>query len=1083
MGSKSVPPDNEQRRRILEDLDTTMLVEAAAGTGKTTSMVGRMVALLREGKCEIDTLAAVTFTRKAAAELRARFQIDLERAAREARGKGKERLVRAEGRVERCFIGTIHSFCARLLRERPIEAGIDLAFEEMEDEEDLRLREEAWSQYVARLFAEDDGVLTELRELGLEVGQLRKSFVQFAKYPDVESWPAPEVEMGSLDGPRKTLEAYVGHMESLIPTFPVDRGTDTLMPTYERVARLARNRDLSRPAELLDVLAVFNPKQKTTQKFWPGGQKQGKQESVRWVDFAGNTAQPLVRRWLEKRYATVVRVLSEAVSVHDRLRAESGRLNYQDLLLNAARLLCDKPQIRRYFRARFTHLLVDEFQDTDPIQARVMMFLTATDPSEREWQNCKARPGSLFVVGDPKQSIYRFRRADIVTYNQVKQIIADTGGAVVSLTTNFRTLGEIVGWGNEIFDHAFPAEADRYSPAARRMEVGRQSGCSGDLAGVKVIKIPEEHWKKETSIAYDSDFIARYVRDTLDARLTVPRCQKELDAGVPVEVNAGDFMIVTWGKKQLAEYARKLQDLGVPHQVTGGSALGQVEELGLLADCLAAVTEPENPVALVSVLRGGLFGLSDEDLYAFKRAGGRFSYRLDAPAGLDSNVSQPFEEAFQRLRRYDVWLRRLPPVAAVERIAGDLGLPMRALANQGGNVQAGSIAKAFQMLRAAGSELYSLADVVARLRELIDQNAEFDGIPARPYDEPVVRLMNLHKVKGLEAPVVFLANPTGKWNPPVTLHVDRAGEKAQGYMAVYEESSSYHSALLACPADWERLSAEEQQFADAEKTRLLYVAATRAGTQLVVTRKDKRNDTNYWGFFAPHLNECEALSEPGPGCEVAAEVIEVGAKDLEAAAGNIVVRWEAVEQATYATAAAKEVTVAGGTRQRRASSGEHGTEWGTVIHLLLEAAMVQPEADLEQLARGALQEHGLDTDLVGTALETVSTVTGSEVWARAKRSQKTLVEVPFARCLPPEAMDSKRPTVLRGVIDLAFQEPDGWVLVDYKTEQVTEENQSDVVEKYKGQVNLYAQCWEQLVEEQVSERGLFFTTTREYVTV
>ena len=124
MSSKPVPPDNEQRRRILEDLDTTILVEAAAGTGKTTSMVGRMVALIREGKCQIDTMAAVTFTRKAAAELRARFQIELERAARETRGKGKERLAHAEGRVERCFIGTIHSFCARLLRERPIEAGI-----------------------------------------------------------------------------------------------------------------------------------------------------------------------------------------------------------------------------------------------------------------------------------------------------------------------------------------------------------------------------------------------------------------------------------------------------------------------------------------------------------------------------------------------------------------------------------------------------------------------------------------------------------------------------------------------------------------------------------------------------------------------------------------------------------------------------------------------------------------------------------------------------------------------------------------------------------------------------------------------
>ncbi|MFO8009142.1 MAG: UvrD-helicase domain-containing protein, partial [Candidatus Brocadiia bacterium] len=344
-----LPPDHAQRRRILEELDTTMLVEAAAGTGKTTSMVGRMVALLREGKCDIDTLAAVTFTRKAAAELRARFQVELERAAREAQGEAKQRLARAQERAERCLIGTIHSFCARLLRERPIEAGVGLVFHEMEKDEDLRLRDEAWSRYVARLFADDADSLTELRELGLEIGQLRDSFVMFGTYPDVNTWPAPDVDMGNLDGGRRSLEQYVAHMEELIPTFPVERGTDELMSAYERVERLARDRDLGRTPELLEVLALFKSSQRANQGAWPGGQEQGRREVARWRGFAETTAQPLVRRWQARRYATVMRILAEAAAVYDRLRAESGRLNYQDLLVCAARLLCDQPPIRRYF--------------------------------------------------------------------------------------------------------------------------------------------------------------------------------------------------------------------------------------------------------------------------------------------------------------------------------------------------------------------------------------------------------------------------------------------------------------------------------------------------------------------------------------------------------------------------------------------------------------------------------------------------------------------------------------------------------------------------------------------------------------
>ena len=182
------PADQDQRDLILKDLDSTMLVEAAAGTGKTTSMVGRMVNLLAEGRCAPDTLAAVTFTRKAAAELRTRFQVELEKAYRQAKQPKRSRLAHALAAMDRCFIGTIHSFCGRLLRERPVEAGVDVAFREIDEVEDTLLRQDAWSQYVASLYAEDHPILTELEELGLEIGSLQDAFIRFADYPDVQEW-------------------------------------------------------------------------------------------------------------------------------------------------------------------------------------------------------------------------------------------------------------------------------------------------------------------------------------------------------------------------------------------------------------------------------------------------------------------------------------------------------------------------------------------------------------------------------------------------------------------------------------------------------------------------------------------------------------------------------------------------------------------------------------------------------------------------------------------------------------------------------------------------------------------------------
>src|SRR5271157_6048785 len=164
--------------------------------------------------------------------------------------------------------------------------------------------------------------------------------------------------------------------------------------------------------------------------------------------------------WREWSYRPILRVMTDARVIYDTMRSQKRQLSYGDLLMKAAQLLRDKPHVRRYFQDRFSHLLVDEFQDTDPIQAEVMLLLTASDIGETDWRKVVPRPGSLFVVGDPKQSIYRFRRADIVTYNDVKDIIQrgkPEDGIVLELSSNFRATGSIISWVNEVFE---PSDED-----------------------------------------------------------------------------------------------------------------------------------------------------------------------------------------------------------------------------------------------------------------------------------------------------------------------------------------------------------------------------------------------------------------------------------------------------------------------------------------------------------------------------------------------------------------------------------------------------------------------------------------------
>jgi ATP-dependent helicase/nuclease subunit A len=639
--------------------------------------VARMVALLATGRCDnISRLAAVTFTRKAAAELRARFRIGLEQEAASREGGEKQRLSNALADVDKCFIGTIHSFCARLLRERPVEAGVDLAFEELDDTEDARLRDEAWETFAAGLIVNDsDGILDEFDKLVVQLSDLKQAFIKYADYPDVEEWPAPVQQKknpGLADKIKKILK-YAKDMVVISEELPRDCGNDKLIPCYRIIPRVVNHYDdLEDITQLIDVLDQFNKNPKVVQKVWKESGKftgdDAKHEQARWQKFQEEEVIPLINQIYENRYGLVLRVLKMACEVYDGLRASRGLLNYQDLLMKAAQLLRGQPHVREYFKGRFSHLLVDEFQDTDPIQAEVMMLLTASDPQEKDWRCCVPRPGSLFVVGDPKQSIYRFRRADIVTYNQVKRIIEKgdgkkNQGSLVELSANFRATREIIEWVNQVFvpkkeEEAdeevmlrFPGSPSDESPAYVPLQPGRIEGSAGKLAGMYCLSVPEDcSKKKEDAIAYDADMVARLIRHAVDASLSIPRSQKEVEQGKD-KADYSDFMIITRNTTNLSAYAAALEKYGIPHQVTGGTALNEVLELKLLHTCLAAVTRPDDPVALVGALRSELFGISDAGLYSFKRASGRFSYNAAVPPGLDKKNAVAFSDSFARLKR------------------------------------------------------------------------------------------------------------------------------------------------------------------------------------------------------------------------------------------------------------------------------------------------------------------------------------------------------------------------------------------------------------------------------------------------
>ena len=1080
--------DAESRKLIADDLDSNIMVEAAAGTGKTTGIVGRMVNMIATGRCQIENLAATTFTRKAAAELRERFQAKLRQELNSDRPSDElERIKNAIDRIEFAFVGTFHSFCSLMLRERPIEFGVEPGFREIDAAEGKLLCEQAWQAFLDELYSSGRERLDRLHALGLKTNELKSCFFTFLEFRDIREWPHDLPAPFDLEAAKGEIRAYIEDMRLLIPFFnaPADRGTDETMERYEKIVLASDNADWSRDADFFNLLELFDSSSiKTTQMYWHD-KAVAKGEKIRFHDIRQNTVAPAFQWWGHYRYEFLIGLLENASVIYDRIRSATGGLDFQDLLLHTAKALQETASLREYFQKRFTHVLVDEFQDTDPLQAEILAYLTSSDNSQTDWKSCIPLPGSLFVVGDPKQSIYRFRRADIVTYKQVKQIFEQSGGKVLSLSQNFRSGQSICDWVNPIFRDLLGATETKYSPAAVDLAHGRSDVSKGELAGIHNLAIPDGLSKKVDAIPWEAEQIAKYISVAIADKKTVARTESELRLGKSSHVEPGDFLIIVRGKAPLHQYSDALDQLGISNTVTGSRAFQNIAELKTIYDILLTVDDSKNPIPYVGILRSDLFGFGDADLYELKRLGGRFSYTSPVPEGLAPELQSRFEGVNERMAKYRNWIRNMPFASAFEKIASDIGLLARCSSHLDGDIVAGGFLKAVEWVRAQSWDFDSANDMITFLEELMG-STETGTCSVLPPDGSSVRIMNLHKVKGLEAPIVFLACTFGKVNYPPTFHVDRSEEVAKGYLAIEKvigEGFKKKRRSIATPADWETYSDEETLFDDAQENRLLYVACTRAACQLVVTTSSK-DQYSPWKELHPYLESVPTLTVPAKGKAAIANPTASITQTIEEATDQIAQTWSSLQTPSYAVVAAKSAAM----KQSQArptwrASGDYGHQWGTAIHQLLELRMNDPNVELGSMARQLAEQFDLGSERVPELLSTIETVASSDIWARAKRAEKVYTEIPFETVANTASDATAVPTITRGVIDLCFKESDGWVLIDYKTDDIQTSDLPDAAEYYRAQMKSYSSFWANITGEPVSETGLYFSKPESYLVV
>ncbi|WP_419161666.1 UvrD-helicase domain-containing protein [Candidatus Palauibacter sp.] len=842
--------DQDARDAILTDLDDTLFVEAAAGTGKTTALVGRIVEVLRRGRGTLEDIVAVTFTEKAAGEmkLRLRGEIEASRSRAEA-GEGREHLSRALEQLELAHIGTIHGFCTDLLRERPVEAGVDPAFRVAAEDEAGRILEAAFERWFQGALADPPrGVRRALRRgyarnSGGPRAALRRAAGSLVEQRDFDAaWSRPEWDRAA------ELDRAIDLLRELAAFAPrAARQDDYLTKNLRHIESRVRELDLREVVLGRDYDHLEAWLRTFVRERWRGWSWRG----FRSRDFGGGLAKADVLARRDGVRAELQGILDTAdadlaadlrdelwpvTHAYEEAKRREGRLDFVDLLIRARDLLRDDWEIRAHCQRRFTHFFVDEFQDTDPLQVEILLLLCSDDPDEIRPEFLAPARGKLFVVGDPKQSIYRFRRADVMLYERTKRRLAGADARVLQLSTSFRSQPRLQAAVNGAFQQRMRASEDgsqaEYVPLAPYRE---------DLEAqpaVIALPVPRPYgrygsiWKRaieESLPVAVGAFVDWLVRES--GWVVTDREHPE----VPVPIEARHVCLLfrrfqTWGDDVTRPYVRALEARAIPHVLVGGRSYYDREEVLAVRNALTAIEWPDDRLSVYAALRGPLFSLGDRALFEFGVEVGP----LHPLAGWGTE---------ERAEQVAALKPELEAVAQVLKLIGDLhrARNRRPLPE--------TILGLLSAVRAhAGIAIWPTGEqALANVLRLVDRARAFErtGAPSfrafldRLEDEaergqaeeaPIVeegtegvRMMTVHKAKGLEFPVVILTDMTcGATFETPTRHVDAAkGLWAQALCG-------------ATPLDVLENSELERERERAEADRVAYVASTRARDLLVV---------------------------------------------------------------------------------------------------------------------------------------------------------------------------------------------------------------------------------------------------------
>lgn len=879
----TLPQLTPSQQEAIYTQDCNLIVVAGAGSGKTFVLVERYLALLdSHPEWRLNQLVAITFTQKAAQEMRDRVREALQQRLYSA-GDDESITLWSQrlAAMDSARIDTIHALCASILRANAAEAGIDPGFEVLDEVEAQLLLETSVDDALRGLAAEASPAMALFREY--EPRPVRELLADFAS-ADLPALPADLMAAWTAAwqiNAESSLQALYADPVFEIATnwqpvggFPAaaDKLYDIWQTCFDCLNRLRSSDDLMVHLDTLRQLSSEIRLNVGSQSAWGGIDtlKEAKaalktiREEVRATLTAigeppgdhDRRAAELLPHWL----TTVKRVQA----VYRRAKQERAALDFDDLERLTRDVLCDYAHVReRYCGREFRHILVDEFQDTNAVQWEIIQALA---PPEL--------PGALFVVGDPKQSIYAFRGADVSVFEQVRAQIGSRSGREIPLMRSFRTHEVLVQGFNQTFARIFvrnersPARAYQ-TQLDTPMEAFRPTPPC-DLPALEVILLDKAQLQDEENRA---DKVRRW-----EARALANRLRALVEDGRPVHdkktradqpVNYGDIAILFQSMTRVTLYEDVLKDAGLPFVTVAGRGYYNRQEVWDMLNLLRALHNPADALSLTAALRSPLFSLSDDALLALRLLAN------DQPTTsslwlwqtLDAeNPWLPADEAprarfaaaclndLRRLAgRVTIWELLSEALARTGYLATLTSLP-------DGARRRGNVEKLLEKAQSSGK--ITLGAFSQYLKDLSDR--EIHEGEAALEGEGAIKLMTVHKSKGLEFPVVVLADAS--WERGArgggTLLV-QDGENGLACKVYDSEQNKYVGTFAYNRAEALRKAREE-----AERRRLLYVAATRTQDLLIVSGQVDTKSSPYkasgwldWLVDALDIGELEPLEQ------------------------------------------------------------------------------------------------------------------------------------------------------------------------------------------------------------------------------